>query len=281
MSQPTYITIRKASGDAEQFDVDKLKRSLQRAGAEPAVIDEIADEVVGSLYDGITTKKIYARAFSLLRRKNRVNAFRYKLKQALFELGPTGYPFEQFVGEIFKCRDYRVEVGQVLEGRCITHEMDVIATNGTEQVLVECKYSKDQGKQVSIQVPLYVHSRIGDIVQKRKDLPEYRGFSFTGGVATNTRFTDDSMAYSRCVGLKLLGWDFPGGNGLKDLMERYRVFPVTVLENLIKKQKTRLLELGVVTCRQLRDKPEVWGELGLSSRKTRQLTEELEQILGF
>lgn len=281
MTQPILITIRKASGDAEQFDVEKLKRSLQRAGAEPAVIDEIADEVVGSLYDGITTKKIYARAFSLLRRKNRVNAFRYKLKQALYELGPTGYPFEQFVGEIFKHKGYRVEVGQVLEGRCITHEMDVIATNTNEQVLVECKYSKDQGKQVSIQVPLYVHSRIDDIVQKRKDLPEYLGFSFTGCVTTNTRFTDDSMAYSRCVGLKLLGWDFPAGNGLKELMERYRVFPVTVLENLIKKQKSRLLELGVVTCRQLRDKPEVLDEFGLSSRKTRQLKEELEQILVF
>lgn len=281
MTQPILITIRKASGDAEPFDMDKLKRSLQRAGAEPAVIDEIATEVVGSLYDGITTKKIYARAFSLLRRKNRVNAFRYKLKQSLFELGPSGYPFEHFVGEIFRSKGYRVEVGQVLEGRCITHEMDVIATNATEQVLVECKYSKDQGKQVSIQVPLYVHSRIGDIVQKRKDLPEYQGFSFTGYVATNTRFTDDSVAYSRCVGLKLLGWDFPAGNGLKELMERNRVFPVTVLEQLTKKQKTRLLELDVFTCKQLQDKPEVLAEFGLSSRKTRQLTEELEQILGF
>ena len=48
-----------------------------------------------------------------------------KLKQAIMELGPSGFPFEQFVAELLKCRGYQIKVGVIVEGHCVNHEIDV------------------------------------------------------------------------------------------------------------------------------------------------------------
>lgn len=273
------INIRKASGETELFDLQKLKRSLQNAGANQADIENIGAEINDWVIEGITTRKIYARAFSLLNRKNNFHALRYKLKQALIELGPTGFPFEMLIGEIFSKWGYKTEVGQIIEGHCITHEMDVIATNKTEQILIECKYSKDQGHHVSIQVPLYVRSRVDDIILKRKNMPEFNGLYFSGGVVTNSRFSEDSTRYGKCSGLKLLGWDYPAGNGLKEIIEKEKVFPITILNFLSKKEKDQLLNLGFVTCNQIYNNLEVLKEFNIQGKKLSDLINELENTI--
>src|SRR5690554_5247763 len=132
----TTIVIKKASGEEEPFEVRKLKDSMRRAGAEEEIIGQIADDISNWIYEGITTQKIYARAFSLLRKKKKNAASRYKLKKAIMELGPTGFPFEHFIGKILEVLGFETEVGQVLNGKCGTHEVDVIATQGKKQYFV-------------------------------------------------------------------------------------------------------------------------------------------------
>ncbi|MFP4448724.1 MAG: restriction endonuclease [Bacteroidales bacterium] len=83
------------------------------------------------------------------------------------ELGPSGNPFEYFIGAVFEKQGYKTEVGKVIEGRCVTQEIDVIATKEDNQHLIECKYANDQERRVSIQVPLYVRSRVDDIMAKK------------------------------------------------------------------------------------------------------------------
>lgn len=272
------IFIRKASGEEELFETYKLERSLRNAGADNDLIDEIVKNIVGWLSTGLTTKKIYSRAFSLLRRSKTGAASRYKLKQAIMELGPTGYPFENLIGKLFEQQGFEVKVGQIIDGTCVTHEMDVIATGKNVQHLVECKYSSDQGKQISVQVPLYVRSRVNDIIDKRKTFPEYAGFSFSGWVVTNTRFSADSLQYGNCSGLHLLGWDYPNGNGLKELIERLKIYPITILSNLTKKEIQHLLNQDIITCSQLKSKLEVLDALQLSKTKYNALTNEINEI---
>ncbi|MFP4289962.1 MAG: ATP cone domain-containing protein, partial [Bacteroidales bacterium] len=199
------ILIQKKSGETEPFDVSKLKASLRKAGAADDVIEKIAADIENRVYDGVTTDKIYAHAYKMFRRQSGNQASRYKLKKSLFSMGPTGYPFEYLIGEIFKRQGYKVEVGQVVDGVTITHEIDVIATKNGEQHLMECKFTRDQGNRLSVQVPLYVHSRVNDIVEKRRQQEQYKNLSFTPWVVTNARFSSDSMEYSKCKGLKLLG----------------------------------------------------------------------------
>lgn len=272
------IQVKKASGETEEFSLEKLERSLRNAGAGNQLTEEILTDIQDWIYEGITTKKIYNRAFALLHRESVRSGLRYKLKQAIMELGPTGYPFEKLIGKIFEKQGFLVQVGQILDGHCVTHEVDVIATGNRTQYLMECKYSQEQGKPVSVQVPLYVRSRMDDIIRKRQEMPEYQGFFFTGWVVTNTKFTPDSIKFGLCSGLKLLSWDFPEGSGLKDLIERQGVYPLTVISQLTRKDKLALIDQGVITCSQLLEKKEMLDLLELSKNKLAAVIRELEEI---
>ena len=272
------IMVRKASGEEQPFSREKLEQSLSNAGADSKSVSKIVANIEKWIYPGVTTKKIYARAFSLLRRERSSSSNRYRLKQAIFDLGPTGYPFEVLIGELFKKQGYLTEVGIVVNGRCVTHEMDVIATNDSLQHLVECKYHKDQGKQVSVQIPLYVRSRVDDIVDHRRTLKEFEGLKFKGWVVTNTYFTPDSIHYGLCRGLKLLAWDFPRTEGLKSLFDRYHLYPITILHRLTVKEKQKLLDQGIVTCEQLLNQKDKLEELELSQPKLTAVLKELDEI---
>ena len=272
--------IKKASGQMEPFLVEKLESSLQRSGADPDTIRAVVSEVNSWLNDGVSTRKIYAKAFASLRRIQRSAAARYSLKKAIMELGPSGYPFEHFIGQVFKLHGYTVEVGQVVEGHCVKHEVDVVATSNGNQNLIECKYYNSQGKFASVQVPLYIRSRVDDIIRKRQSLPEFKGLKFNGWIVTNTRFTSDAMDFGKCSGLHLLSWDYPQGNSLKDLIENQRIFPITTLTELPKSDKQKLLEKGIVLCRQLADNPELIDMLMLKADKKRKVLQEVTVLCG-
>lgn len=272
------VLVTKASGELQEFDKDKLVRSLLQAGADGNIATQIKKEIQSWLIDGVSTQKIYAKAFQLLRKKKSVAAMRYRLKKAMFDLGPSGYPFEQLTGQIFAAQGYEVNVGEIVKGSCISHEMDVIATKGVVQHLVECKYSQDHGKNVSIQTPLYVKSRVDDIISVRKKDFQFKEFRFSGWVVTNTRFSSDSIDYAQCVGLQLLSWDYPENKGLKDLITRYHMFPITVLQHLSLREKRWLMEQEVITCEQLYKQTEALNEFHLTTGKMQGLMQELQTI---
>ncbi len=280
LGQHKLILVKKASGIEEPFEMEKLERSLQNAGASSSSIEKILFNIEEWIFTGVTTKQIYSRAFSILRREKNTSAMRYRLKKAILELGPTGYPFEQFIGQVFKKQGYDIEVGVVVDGVCVTHEMDVIATHNKEQHLVECKYHKDQGKHVSVQVPLYVRSRVNDIIEKRKNMPEYKGLNFTGWVVTNTRFSEDSIQYGTCSGLSLLAWDYPRNRGLKEIVEELRLYPVTILHSLTKIQKQELMDKNILTCLQLKENIHLLDSFALSERKQKSFKDELKHVCG-
>lgn len=272
------ILIRKASGIDEAFDYSKLEQSLKNSGANSQLVNQVVENISNWVFDGVTTKQIYKRAFSLLNKTKALSAIKYKLKQSMFELGPTGYPFEVFIGHVFASMGFNVEVGQVLQGNCVTHEVDVIATKNISQHLVECKYGLSQGKQVSVQVPLYVRSRVNDIVKYRLQLPQYQNFEFIGWVVTNTRFSTDSINYGLCSGLRLMGWDYPAKNSLKEIIEREKLFPVTVLNQLTKADKQLLINKRIVTCKQILVDNTVIDELNLPVNKKQQLLKTVADI---
>lgn len=272
------ISVRKASGEEELFDLSKLESSLHNAGASRAAIKKVIDGIDKWIFDGVTTKLLYTKAFSLLRKTQKTSATKYKLKRAIYDLGPSGYPFEAFVGQIFERLGYQIETGIMVRGHCLSHEMDVIATNKKEQHIMECKFHRDQGSRVGVQVPLYVKSRVDDIIRKRERSDDFTGLKFSIWVVTNTRFSTDAIQFARCSGIKLLAWDFPRGKGLKELVEKVEIFPVTILTHLLKKHKMTLLDKGIVSCSQLYEQKEILNEFHLSSRKQKALIEELQGI---
>lgn len=295
--------IRKASGESQPFSAEKLKESLKRSGANSETIKKIAEEIERwivseiknsvqkdlennisrekpSEFYAIPSRAIYKRAFSLLNKKTISSAARYNLKNALMEMGPTGHPFEFFTGEIYKVLGYTTEVSITLNGHCVTHEVDVVATKDKHQRFIECKYYQSTGKNANVQVPLYIHSRVEDIIRMKKEDSKLNGFTFSGGIVTNTRFTSDAEAYGSCCGLHLLSWDYPKGNGLKDIIDREKIYPITALSSLTKAHKAILMERGIVICRQVSQNEAELNALNLTKNRRRKVLEELHDLIS-
>ena len=163
MKNKVEITVTKYSGEKAPFDMEKLRQSLQRSGAKEKVIDAVVEQVLPILYEGISTKEIYKKAFALLRKKERPAAARYNLKKALLQLGPTGFPFELYVAELLKAKGYETRTGQIVQGNCVQHEVDVIAQKAEKHFMVECKFHSDQGRRCDVKIPLYIQSRFKDV----------------------------------------------------------------------------------------------------------------------
>lgn len=273
---PVHVT--KYSGETEEYDESKLRQSLRGAGADSALIDYISGQIQDMLYDGISTQKIYKEAFRLLKSESQRSAGRYKLKEALFELGPSGYPFERFIAELLNRLGYQTEVGVVVQGDCVSHEIDVIAQKDDLYLLVECKFHNRNENRCNVKVPLYIQSRFQDVKRNWSSLPGHKNKTHKGWVVTNTRFTSDAEKYGTCIGLELLSWDFPRNNGIKDLVSRLNLHPVTCLSSLTKEEKRRLLKHNIIFCRQLCEDKNRMKSAGINPRNVNRIAKEAEEI---
>jgi hypothetical protein len=265
------IQIIKSSGKKVDFSISKLRNSLYKSGADELTVDTIINAVRDELYQGISTKEIYNRAFALLKNSKSIYASKYKLKKAIYELGPTGFPFENFIGALLQYSGYQTEVGKIVQGKCVNHEVDVIAIKNEQYIIAECKFHSEKTTTCNVKIPLYIHSRYQDIISQYKDTSKCPN---EGWVVTNTRFTSDAIAYGICAGLYLLSWDFPEDNGLKDRIDRLGLYPITVSTLLTNREKQYLLGRDIVLCRQLVNDNFYLDHLGISdTRKTNILSE--------
>lgn len=272
------MEIVKSSGERVKFSMSKLRNSLKRSGADDDLVNHIVDRVGDELYQGISTKEIYNRAFAILKKKQSISASKYKLKKAIYEFGPTGYPFEKFISAILEYSGYTTQVGKVMPGFCVKHEIDVFAQKNGEVTIIECKFHSEEGRNCNVKVPLYIHSRYLD-VKKHWDAKEYLDLHFgVGWVATNTRFTEDAMLYGKCAGLYLLSWDYPKDNGLKDRIDRLGLYPITVSTLLSAREKQFLLSRDVVLCRQLLHDKFFLDHLGISDSRKKRIMKEIELL---
>ncbi|NER16827.1 restriction endonuclease [Spongiivirga citrea] len=269
------FTIVKASGEKVRFSIPKLKKSLRRSGAEEHTVSQIIDAVRDELYQGISTKEIYNRAFALLKKSKSIYASKYKLKKAIYEFGPTGFPFERFVAAILQYAGYQVKVGQILQGKCVSHEVDVVAEKDEEHIIIECKFHSDRKNKCDVKVPLYIHSRYSDIIANYEN---GNNCPTDGWVVTNTQFTKDAIAYGTCSGLQLLSWDFPKNNGLKDRIDRLGLYPITVSTLLTNSEKQFLLGRDIVLCRQLLKDTFYLDHLGVSEERKSNIISEIKLL---
>lgn len=269
----------KGNGEEQVFDRNKLIQALERAGTSKDNCEEVVKLVESKLFDGITTKQIYSFAFSILRQKSKRNAGRYKLKSAIFNLGPTGFPFEVFVGRLFETLGYKVEVGVLMPGKCVEHEVDVLAKKAGKIVVVECKFHQEQRAKTSVQVPLYVHSRFQDIEAKwRMDHPDSE-IQFEGHVVTNTRFSKDAEDYAKCAGLGMISWNYPQNNSLRTIIDKSGLHPLTSLLSLRKDEQKALLEEGIVLCRELPSQQKLLHQMHISKKRISKILDEAEALV--
>jgi hypothetical protein len=271
------IRIVKADGSVEQFDGAKLESSLRKAGAGTMTAAKIRTTIEKSVVPGVGTEEIYKRAFTMLRNEERATAARYSLRRALFELGPTGHPFEDFVAELFRAEGWEVEWRKTIPGKCVTHEVDVYAKKEGQHLAAELKYHNDPNYKTDVKVALYVKARFDDIWQcdpkKGATCPVDYGF-----LITNTKFTETAIRYARCSNIGLIGWSYPSEGNLYDRIIAAGIYPVTALTQLKKSEKRLLIDQGIVTIGQLEERREALRTLRLAPSRIGSIIAEIDAL---
>ena len=266
--------IIKANGEKAPYDSRKIVQSLLKSGATPEQAMKIAQHIDAFVEDEMSTQEIYEMAFSLLKTEASSTAARYKLKKAIMELGETGYPFEYFISSILAKEGFTTQTGRIVNGKCVTHEIDVIAQDEHHHYMCECKFHNQQGRYCSIKIPLYIQSRFKDVEQVWQKQEGHAFKIHQGWIFTNTRFSLDAMTYGKCVGLQLISWDYPTGGSLKDRIDRTGIYPITSLTLLTKQEKTKLIQKNIVTCLDLCASPALLQNIGIGKPRAQKIQEE-------
>lgn len=277
----TFPVIIKADGSQESFDPVRLVASLRRAGAGAYTAERISQTITDSIVPGVSSREVYSRAFALLRKETRPVAARYTLRSALFELGPTGHPFEDFISHLFRAEGWQVETRKMIKGKCVTHEVDFYASHPEMNMYLaaELKYHNDPNYKSDLKTALYVKSRFDDIFScdsKVRSCPIDRGI-----LITNTKFTSEAIAYAECSGVELLGWGYPVKDTLFMRMSRARIYPITALTGLSRAEKNLLITDGTIAVDEILHDRRKLGVLHLSPEKTGELLAEADGLLSL
>lgn len=272
------MKIIKYSGDIVNFEKVKLEKSLLKTGASQFTVENVLNQIEGKLYDGITTKKIYKIAFDLLKKASNVNAARYNLRASLELLGPAGFYFEKYISWLFREEKYSTLINLSLEGKCVSHEVDLVVQKDSEVKMIECKFHSNRNIISDVKVPMYILSRFNDLKGKTHLIFE-EPTSINGClIATNNRFSDDAVKFAVCSGLELLSWDYPKGNSLRNRIENTRLYPVTCLTTLSLAEKEKLLMLDILVVNQLKEDTESLSFIGLSPKRIKNICKEVSEL---
>lgn len=271
------VDIIKADGSVEPFKEEKLETSLRKAGASKGEVSSILSRIEKDLFEGISTDEIYRKAFQYLRDEELPTAARYSLRRALFGLGPTGFPFEDFLSRIFEHEGYTVQVGSTIDGKCVPHEIDIAAYKNDHAFVAELKFHARPSIKSDLQVALYCNARKLDLSEQKICNADHCGIS-DFYIITNTKFTAMAERYASCAGLHLLSWDSPQDENLHDRIRATGLYPITVLQSLSAAQKRALIERNMIVCGDIVDNPGVLRHVHVSQRKFEAVLSEARQL---
>lgn len=265
------ITVTKATGEKEEFSEEKVRNSIRRTGIPDSIQDLVVNHVKEKLHDNIKTSEIYHHISEFLDKSSTPFArSKYRLKHAIMEFGPTGYPFEDFVAELLKTQGYKTDLRQILDGKCVKHEIDIIAEKDGKKSMIECKFHNSTGVHTQVHVSLYTKARFDDLKEKHSLNDVW--------LVTNTRMTTDALDYAKCNNLKVMSWNYPPNESLRDLIENSGLHPITALTTISRKQKQELVNNHYVLCRYIAKDPNALSILNLPDDKKKKILEEAQYV---
>lgn len=275
------MKVTKFSGEIVLFDKEKLQNSLRKSGADENAVFQVMHEIDKQLYEGIPTKKIYKLAFQLLKKFSNAHAARYNLRSAVQALGPAGFFFEKFVARLFELEGYQTQTNLILDGKCISHEVDVLLKKENTVSMIECKFHGNQDAKTDVKVPLYILSRFNDLKEKDFSIFESDYQIEHCWIVTNNRFTEDAIKFAICSDLNLLSWDYPKGNSLKNKIDSAQIYPITCMTTLTQLEKDKLLMQELITVKDLMKHSDWLSKIGLSKNRIKNILLEANQLCNY
>ncbi len=269
-TQNKYIL--KSTGEKETFQPDKITESIKRAGGDEQIAQEAEQKVEEKLTEIETSEDIQKHLQKFLRKKNRPLADRYNLKKAIFDFGPTGFPFEQYIAQLFERLGFTTQTNQIIQGKCVGHEVDVVAYQNNKKHMVEVKFHNNRGISSNVKIPLYVKARFDDIKTRNTNFVE-------PWIVTNTRLTSDAESYAICENISFLSWKQPKGQGLAKLIDAHNLHPITALSQLKNHHKKLLIKNNVVLVEQILENPKNLDRLNLPRKKRNAIINNAKRFL--
>lgn len=222
MMKKEQIYVIKASGQAVPFNSNKVKATCIRAGASKNLAEQVVKKVREQLRNGMRTRDVYRMVLNALATidEGQIIKHRYRLKESIMLMGPAGFAFEIYVGKILEKYGYDVKATRSqVNGKCVKHEIDLVANLINERYMIECKYHNFPGIYTGLKESLYTHARFLDLSD-----------AFNNEMLVcNTKVSDDVITYAKCIGQKLLCWRFPHDKGLENMIEEKGLYPITIL----------------------------------------------------
>ena len=260
MSKTIYVI--KNNGTKEPFSSNKVYQSALRAGASNKEARQITEKIQRQAYPDIRTSEIFKKIEKALSSKP---SLKFSLKKAMKKLGPTGFLFEKYIGDIFSKQGYKVKLNQHLSGHCLDYEIDFLAEKDNSTYIGECKYKNLPEGLIHSQMALANHARFLDIIKKNPG-------NTKSIMVTNTRFTKNVVDFCNCVGTELLGWKYPPKRGLEYFIESYNLYPITILPSFKK-------DLGeIFIAKQMMLAEDVFKINSLEIRRSKILLKQLEKL---
>lgn len=275
------MKVIKHSGHIVPFNKQKLKHSLEKSGAAPALIEQCLQQIQNQMYEGITTKQIYKLAFAILKKASNGHAARYNLRSALQMLGPAGFFFEKFISRLYAAEGFKTKTNLVLEGKCVSHEVDVALKKDNLISMVECKFHSSREGSSDVKVPMYILSRFNDLKVRPHTIFSNSETINQCIIVTNNRFTKDAENFANCSGINLLSWDYPKDNSIKNKIDKGALYPITCLTTLSIVEKEKLLILNQILAEDLINDSQSLTKIGISENRIRNVLKEASQICNF
>ena len=144
--------------------------------------------------------------------------------------------------------------------------------------MIECKFHSSTDAKTDVKVPMYILSRFNDLKEKKYKLFGQLRFINFCLIVTNNKFTEDALAFAKCSNLKMLSWDYPPQNGLREIIDRLKIYPITCLTTLTLNEKEQLLAVNIITVKDLLAEKNWLNNLELSEVRIQRVLTEANQL---
>jgi hypothetical protein len=270
MSLDVFVT--KADGTRQLFDREKIVKTCLRMGANRRIANDIAEKVEKRLYDGIPTKKILQMTFRLLRKHQPTVRHLLDLRKGL-SLMNSKPEFEKFVQLLLVRHGFEVSPNQILRGKCVGHEVDAVARKGGITFFVEAKHHTNYHTPTGLDESRIARAVLEDVTEGfglgKNDLKIDRAM-----IVTNTRYSEHAQRYGKCRNILQIGWSSPAKQGLQNMIEEKKLYPLSCLRGLNSETKMKLVNSGIVLMKQLFEE-----ETSTIARKAEVPKETLKEIV--
>jgi hypothetical protein len=272
--------VTKYDGTKQAFNKQKIIKTCLRMGATQETAEAIANEIQNKLYDGITTKRILQMVYSRLKKHKPKMKLQIDLRRSL-SLLKSAPDFERYVQLLLSEHGYDVMTNQIIQGRCVTHEVDAVATKNNKTCFVEVKHHFKYHTPTSLDV-----SRIARAVYE--DVTEGHQLGKNGlkidyaMIVCNTKLSEHAKQYANCRKIQHISWSSATNKDLQTMIEEKKLYPITILKGLNADTRNKLASNGIVMLKQLTTQniTELKRQTGISKDKLLSIIEAARSILS-